>query len=128
MSTGEKLQQVAEKVATKLGKQDAPITFRLVAKGSKAHVAAAPTVTNDDLTISSGLSIGFVTAYEVRQPGVLEVGDLRLLIPGHKVTEARLRACEIVYRSERWSIVNYSPTKLISGVPVKWQVLARRVK
>lgn len=130
MSTGQKLQAAAAKVNAKLGMQDGPIIFRLITIGERAHVAAAPTVTNDDLTISTGIKLSYVEDRHVQVPGQMEAGDLRLEIPGNLIEESRIKnpKLEIVYKNDRWSPYRALPTKFISGVPVKWLVLAKMVK
>lgn len=130
MSLGTKLQTVSQKVNTKMGLQDADVTFRIASKAARANIGETRTVTNDDLVISSGLKIRTISDFQIKAPGQMEAGDLSIEIPGNLITEARLKdeACEILYKSERWSIYRVTPAKFVSGVAVKWRVLAKRIK
>ena len=131
MSLGTKLQAVHSKVNTKLGTQDGTIVFR-------KHTLTQPTTfgkaysanTNSDVTITAGVKVSRVKAYEVDKTGTLALNDVKFIVPGGLLSEDQLKAekdkpVEIVYGSKTYGIVSYAPTEIISGVPVNWLVYAR---
>lgn len=127
MSLGTKLQAAAQKVNTKLGTQDASITFRTVAitpasEFGQAYSASTPT----DVEIASGIDVGRVNTYEaMASGGKLKLGDLKLKVPGNLLTENQLKSAKILYSSKTYSILNYAPMKIYSGVVVEWKIWAR---
>lgn len=127
MALGQKLQTTAERVNKKLGKQGGSITFRIITEVPGLHALDSPTITNTDTVVADGISVSWVNIRQLDKGGQLEVGDLRLIVPGHLVAEAtlRTRGLYVIYKSQTFSVIQANPTKLISGVPVKWEVLAR---
>ena len=126
MSLGTKLQNVHKKVNTKLGVQDAAIIFR------KHNVTQSPTfgkpytaASNSDVTISAGIKVERVKAYETDGGGTMQVGDLKLTVPANLITETQLKVSEVVYNGEDYAIITYFPTEIYSGVAVQWRVIAR---
>jgi hypothetical protein len=125
-SLGTKLQSAYTKVNTKLGTQDGDIVIR-----KKTTVPAAefgrpngtPTTTN--VTITAGVKVGRVKAYEVVPSGELRLDDLKLIIPANLVTETQLDKAQIVYGGKTYSVVSKSPTEIYGGVPVQWKVIGR---
>lgn len=126
MSLGTKLQNVHKKVNTKLGVQDGTIVFR------KRTITPASdfgkpytTATNSDVTITAGIKVERVKAYETDGAGTIQVGDLKLTIPANLITEDQLTGAEVIYGGQTYSIITRFPTEIYSGVAVQWRVIAR---
>lgn len=126
MGLGQKLQSAYNKVNTKLGTQDGTIVFRKKTVVSNSTFGKPYTSSaNSDVSISAGIKIGRMTAFEVSNSSVFKMDDLKLIIPGGLVTEAQLTNAEVVYNSNSYTIVSKSPLEIYSGVVVNWLVIAR---
>jgi hypothetical protein len=125
MSLGAKLQAVHSKVNTKLGTQDASMTFRKKTTVRNTELGRPHTsVTNSDVVIAAGIKVERVKAYETDAGGTIQIGDLKLTIPGGLITEAQLTGAEIIYSGQTYSIKAMHPTEILSGVAVNWRVIA----
>lgn len=126
MSLGSKLQSVHNRVNTKLGTQDGTIVFRktTITPGSEFGMPYA-TTSNSDVTITAGIKLSRVRAFEVDAAGTFQVGDLKLLIPGGLITELQLTDAKVLYSGLTYSIIHREPKEIYSGVVVNWLVIAR---
>lgn len=123
---GDKLQKVHARVNKKLGSQLSPVVFR------KPNVTAASdfgnnyaSTSNTDVTISAGAQVSFVNAKQTDALGTARVGDLRVRIPGHLITEAQIAGSDVLYGGLTYAIINYYPVQTYSAVVVNWEVIAR---
>lgn len=125
MSAGEKLQKAAEKVFKKLGTQDGSVSFvtTSVVPGTAYGMSyqSSSTVT---VNVAQGLKISRANRWDAISNEAVNVGDLVLTVPGHLFTEATLDTCNIQYGGQTYKVISYNPTSIISGLPVKWRVIA----
>lgn len=126
MSLGTKLQSVHNRVNTKLGTQDATIVFRKTTNTPAAEFGLSYSASsNSDVTITAGIKVGRVKSFETDGGGTIQVGDLKLLVPGSLVTETQLNGAKVLYSSQTYSIIHREPVEIYSGVVVNWLVIAR---
>lgn len=126
MSLGEKLQAAAEKVYTKLGTQEGIITFRRF-EGQESDVFGLPhqNVNVEEVAIAEGCKVDRVKAFEANEGAGLRMGDLKLFVPGHLLTEDQLNGGVVDYLDKRHIILNYRANAVFSSVVVEWVVYAR---
>lgn len=126
MSLGGKLQSVHNRVNTKLGTQDGTIVFRKTTITEPSEFGQAyQAATNSDVTITQGIKVGRIKAYETDRGGTIHVGDLKLIIPGSLISEAQLDGAKIIYSGLDYAIILRRPTEILSGVVVQWEVIGR---
>jgi hypothetical protein len=126
MGLGERLQGVKSRVYTKMGKQDGPVIVRktTVVRGADI-IGGGQTETNSDVTISQGVKLGHVKAYQTGSAGRVKLGDFTFDIPGDLITEAQLTNAVVVYGGGTYDIQLLRPSKIVGGVAVSWLVIAR---
>ena len=125
MTLGSKLQTVHNKVNAKLGTQDGTIVFRKQTVVADEFGKPYTSNTNSDVTITAGIKVGRLKAYETDGGATFKIGDLKLIVPGGLITEAQLTDAKIIYGGETYSILDRSPVEIFSGVVVNWRVIAR---
>lgn len=126
MTLGEKLQTVYQKVNTKLGTQDGTVVFRKVTETPAAEFGVRHSSTsNSNVTITDGIKISRLKAYDLDRAGMLQIGDLKLEVPGNLITEAQLTDAKIIYGGLTWGILKKTPKEILGGVVTAWIVLAR---
>lgn len=129
MGLGQKLQAVSQKVNTKLGTQDGTIVIRKRTVTENAKFGRAYTAgTNSDVSLTAGVKVERVRAFETDAAGTIQVDDLKLTIPGNLVTETQFTDAFIVYAGRNWQIVSRAPVVIYSGVVAEWRVIARVLK
>lgn len=126
MGLGEKLQAVKAKVNTRLGKQDGPVTFRLILPGVKLHAMHDVDFSSDDLIVTEGLALALLSSLRYNQPGTLQSGDLILSIPGGLVADDRIKneALQILYGGKVYTPLERTP-RIVGGVIIEWRLVSR---
>lgn len=123
---GEALREVYSVVNDALGVQDASVTFRTRTVTDNPTFGLPDTSsTNSDIVISVGLKISRVKAREVAPGAKIMDNDLKIEVPASLLAEAQLKNSEIIYNNQTYTLIQYAPMEIYSGIPVRWSAIGR---
>lgn len=127
MSLGTKLQSAYSKVYSKLGTQEGSLVFAAQSRTQPAEIGRPyQASTTTSVTINSGCSVQRVKARAVTGLGTLQAGDLIVRVPCNLLGEAQLAGSKLDYGGVRHGVLNWQPTEIYGGVPVQWEIHARK--